>query len=195
MERDREATERKLLDAVGQLAEEVGFENLGVNAVAARSGVSKILMYRYFGSLDGLVAEYVRRHDFWINSHYDVSAFDNPRQAAKAMFREQAARLRSDAILRRIYRWELSTNNPVIESIRKQREDVAKDIVDAVCALTGKDVTQVSAAAAIVNSAIAGLSMTADYCAIINGIDIRTDEGWEAILAYLDVLVDKTLLE
>ena len=40
---------------------------LGVNAVAARAGVSKVLIYRYFESLDGLIAAYIRTHDFWID--------------------------------------------------------------------------------------------------------------------------------
>ena len=64
-ERDREATERRLLEAVGELVCESGFEQIGINALAARAGVSKVLVYRYFGSVDGLLAAYVRRHDFW----------------------------------------------------------------------------------------------------------------------------------
>lgn len=62
-ERDREATERRLVDTVGELVRENGFEKIGVNAVAARSGVSKILVYRYFGSVEGLLAAYIRRYD------------------------------------------------------------------------------------------------------------------------------------
>ncbi len=48
-EHDRDATESRLITAVGQMIEENGFEKIGINAVAAKSGVSKILRYRYFG--------------------------------------------------------------------------------------------------------------------------------------------------
>lgn len=66
-ERDRETTERRLLDTIGQMINESGFEKIGINAVANQSGVSKILIYRYFGSVEGLMAAYIRQHDFWIN--------------------------------------------------------------------------------------------------------------------------------
>ena len=45
-ERDRETTERRLLDTIGQMINESGFEKIGINAVANQSGVSKILIYR-----------------------------------------------------------------------------------------------------------------------------------------------------
>ncbi|MEG0647254.1 MAG: TetR/AcrR family transcriptional regulator, partial [Bacteroides sp.] len=51
VERDREATEKRLIDTIGQMVAEQGFEKIGINAVAAQSGVSKILIYRYFGSV------------------------------------------------------------------------------------------------------------------------------------------------
>ena len=49
-ERDRDVTEQRMLKAVGEMIRRDGFEKLGVNAVAAHCGVSKILIYRYFGS-------------------------------------------------------------------------------------------------------------------------------------------------
>ena len=47
-ERDREQSEEKLIKAVGELIEEIGFEKLGINQVAKRAGFSKNLIYRYF---------------------------------------------------------------------------------------------------------------------------------------------------
>ena len=57
-ERDREATEKRLLDTIGKMIAEDGFEKIGINAIATQSGVSKILIYRYFGSVEGLMAAY-----------------------------------------------------------------------------------------------------------------------------------------
>lgn len=71
-ERDREATERRLLDTIGRMINEIGFEKIGINAVAAQSGVSKILIYRYFGSMEGLMTAYIRQHDFWINFPHEI---------------------------------------------------------------------------------------------------------------------------
>ena len=58
-ERDREATEKRLLDAIGKMIAEDGFEKIGINAIATQSGVSKILIYRYFGSVEGLMTAYL----------------------------------------------------------------------------------------------------------------------------------------
>ena len=54
--KNRQTTEMNLIKAVDELIEENGFEGLGINAVAAKAGVSKMLIYRYFNSLDGLIA-------------------------------------------------------------------------------------------------------------------------------------------
>ena len=46
MSKNRELTELAFLKAIDDLIEEDGFENLGVNAVAAKAGLSKMLIYR-----------------------------------------------------------------------------------------------------------------------------------------------------
>ena len=63
-ERDREATEKRLLDTIGKMIAEDGFEKIGINAIATQSGVSKILIYRYFGS----VSDNMLR--IWIGNSY-----------------------------------------------------------------------------------------------------------------------------
>jgi len=65
--KNREATKRKLLDAVGYIIKTNGFGALGVNKVAKSAGVSKILIYRYFGTFNKLIIAYVRGKDFWVN--------------------------------------------------------------------------------------------------------------------------------
>ena len=76
--KNRQATEQLLLEAVNRLVEQDGFEGLGINAVAAQAGVSKMLIYRYFGSLNGLIAAYIRQYDFWILSR-SCSGSKSPR--------------------------------------------------------------------------------------------------------------------
>jgi AcrR family transcriptional regulator len=67
MIKNRQATELALIKAVDDIIEESGFEGLGINAVAAKAGVAKMLIYRYFNSLDGLIAAYIQQNDYWIN--------------------------------------------------------------------------------------------------------------------------------
>lgn len=72
--KNKETTKRKLLDAVGQIINNNGFVGLGVNKVAKTAGVSKALIYRYFGGINQLVKTYVLEKDFWSNylSEHDL---------------------------------------------------------------------------------------------------------------------------
>ena len=58
-------TERKLINAVDLIVKSEGFEGLGVNKVARKAGVSKILIYRYFGSFGKLLKRCIKDKDFW----------------------------------------------------------------------------------------------------------------------------------
>ena len=63
--RDREATEARILNAVGEVLARDGFGAIGVNAIAKQAGVDKVLIYRYFGGLPELLAEWGRSGRFW----------------------------------------------------------------------------------------------------------------------------------
>ena len=43
---------------MGTVLEQDGFEKMGVNLVARRAGIDKVLIYRYFGSFDGLLSAF-----------------------------------------------------------------------------------------------------------------------------------------
>ena len=51
MNRDRQKTERAILDAVGTLVARRGMGGVGINAVAREAQCDKVLIYRYFGDL------------------------------------------------------------------------------------------------------------------------------------------------
>lgn len=55
--RDAAATRKQLLDAAAALFAERGFDRTTVRDIAERAGVNQALLFRYFGSKDGLFAE------------------------------------------------------------------------------------------------------------------------------------------
>lgn len=59
MAKNREETEKKILDSVGKVLVEEGASHLGINNIARKAGVSKVLIYRYFGSYDELILKYI----------------------------------------------------------------------------------------------------------------------------------------
>ena len=189
-ERNREATERRLLETVGELVCESGFEQIGINALAARAGVSKVLVYRYFGSVDGLLAAYVRRHDFWFGLPDGVPDRACLPDFLKRLFREQVARLRGNAALRRLYRWELSSDHPLVAGLRAQRERIGVELTRRVCERAGLCEERVAVLAAFIASATTYLAMLGDFCPCYNGIPLDGEAGWERICRGADELVD-----
>jgi AcrR family transcriptional regulator len=71
MQRNRNQTERRLIDTVGHLIAAEGVINIGVNRIARESGVNKVLIYRYFGGLEGLVEAYQQRSQSWLSMPTD----------------------------------------------------------------------------------------------------------------------------
>lgn len=188
--RNREATETVILDAVGELVEEGGFENLGVNAVASRAGVSKMLIYRYFESMDGLIAAYVRQYDFWINFDEEFPVDENLGDFVKRMFRNQIANLRTNNTLRKFYRWELTSYNDHVKQLREQREVAGVRLIQAGSKVTGKPDAEIAGLVTIFSAAISYLSLLEENCDVYNGIPIQEEAGWQQIENTVDQMID-----
>ena len=144
MIKDRDNTERRILDAVGRIVEREGFEAVGINAVTAESGVSKILIYRYFGSIDGLLAKYLEDKDFWLNFDLAELPHGDVKEFSKQIFRAYITMLRNSPALRKLYRWELSSKHPSINELRQRREETALKIIASVCELSGESFDRVA---------------------------------------------------
>jgi len=189
-ERDREATEERLTDAVGVIIAAEGFEALGVRRVAERAGVNKTLIYRYFGSLDGLIYAYMRRHDFWLKATGEEPDEEDIRGYIRAFYRRQIAEYRDNVALKRLRRWELSTDNELVTEIRAQRERNGVRFMEAMERFARVDKRRLHAITAIVDAGIAHLAMLEENCPVYNGVDIRSDAGWEQLAEGIDTLVD-----
>ena len=120
VEKGRAVSEKRLLATLGEMIAEKGFEKIGINAVASRSGVAKILIYRYFGSVEGLMAAYIRQYDYWINFPRKLPRREELPDFLKKMFHLQIEQLHNNPTLRRLYRWELSSKNAMIEGLCRQ---------------------------------------------------------------------------
>ena len=186
----RQTTEMNLIKAVDELIEENGFEGLGINAVAAKAGVSKMLIYRYFNSLDGLIAAYIQQHDYWINFDEQLPDEEHIGEFIKEIFKRQIAMLRQSYTLRRLYRWELTSNNTFIKELREKREAKGIWLVDAVSKLSKHPQKETAAMASILTAAISYLSLLEENCPFFNGINIQTEDGWKELEEGINILID-----
>ncbi|MCA9542582.1 MAG: TetR/AcrR family transcriptional regulator, partial [Myxococcales bacterium] len=112
-------TERKLREAVEALILERGIEALGVNAVAARAGVDKALIYRYFGGLEGLIRAYADGADFWptldevLGPEREVLALEDPGQIGAEILRRHTDAIRSRPLTLEILARECVQRGPL----------------------------------------------------------------------------------
>ncbi|MFA5297760.1 MAG: TetR/AcrR family transcriptional regulator [Lutibacter sp.] len=119
MKRDRLATEKKIYHAFLSILKEKGPQGVGINAIAKEAGVSKGLIYRYFGGLDGLLLQYAQKGDFFKS----LLVLDNKEKSSvedlKKFAKEATKELRENKLAQEILRWQLLENNKETKELFK----------------------------------------------------------------------------
>ena len=188
--KNRELTEKKIIDAVERIIENQGFEKLGINAVASEAGVSKMLIYRYFGGLDELLAHYLMQKDYWANTDTTILEQANVGESIKNMFRKQIKQMRNDIMLKRLCRWELTADNDNIRTLQDRRERNGRDLIQIVARLTGCSNAEVASLATILSASISYLVLMEEQTSTYNGIDLQSEEGWKQIMDGIGLMID-----
>ena len=208
MTKNREHTQQKLLQAVSDLVQQQGFAALGVNAVAQQAGVSKMLIYRYFDSYNGLLKEWALRHNFWAEvAEETLTQIDGPAPEAIAggankpelyqhytdllnsLFSRQADSLRASAIRREVIRWMLVEENEVSRSVMQQVEDMGVAISQAYRTRITSN-RDLEAAVGVLIGGVYYLALISDRTNVFNGIDLQSNEGWERIKSSIELMVE-----
>ena len=186
--RDKEGTKEKLLQAAIALLTEEGFDALGVNAVADRAGVSKVLLYRYFGSLEGLYEELGRRLDPASIGAMEALVEDRlSRGVALPVVLEEALldlqeRLETDQLTRRLLVWELSAENELTRSFARVREEAGRRLNRIIRRyLPEESGIDVEATIALLSAGVYYLSLRRRFVEDYNEVKIDTKEGWERV--------------
>lgn len=200
MLKNRNETEHAILQAVTDIVRERGFGSLGVNAVAETAGVSKVLIYRYFGSYKQLLEEWALGHNFWFMGLPEAEralkeASGNKKaigRILKQMIRSQAEELRRDPLAREVLRWFLAEKDAAASSVMTRLEHRGVALMTALSReLDSRE--DVEAISAIIVSGVYYLGLLTDRAAVFNGVTISTDAGWERILSALERLIDSLL--
>lgn len=197
--RDKDATKRRLVGAAIELIREAGFEHLGINAIAERAGVSKILIYRYFDDLDGLLHAAAAELDP-MQSEEAARLRDSVElgQTAGAIMEDVVLQLhdalRRDELTKQLMIAELTRRNEITEAMSVAREAVGLRLTDEFAALLHErdlpDAVDVNALFAIVSATVSYLTLRSDSVQQYNGLNIQAREGWERIGATIRLLVD-----
>ncbi|MGF1635918.1 MAG: TetR/AcrR family transcriptional regulator [Cyclobacteriaceae bacterium] len=193
--KNKEATKQKLLDAVGNIVSVHGFRKVGINEVARQAGVSKMLIYRYFIDLDGLLKAYAEDMNYWIN--IDKFLPENIKEYKHAEMRQLTAEvligqlkdLQAKPELQELIRWGLIEKNTLTNAIAKEFEEKVSELMDGFQARIVSNGFDMRALMAIMISGIYYLVLTSGPGAVFNGIHLDTKQGWNRIEAAIVQMV------
>lgn len=117
LKRSRPNTETKFKDAVLDLVAESGCGALGINAVAHKAGADKVLIYRYFGNLDGLLTA-VADQQVWLPTIDELansiqSSCNDLTECLSKLFEHIVDHIRSKSATHQLLRWRKAACNPL----------------------------------------------------------------------------------
>ncbi len=203
-QRDKDRTKERLIEAVISIIREQGYGEVGVNAVAERAGVSKVLIYRYFGDLDGLYRAAAEHLDplqaeaaAQLMSRMESESFEDGSTSLHSMVRRTILdlhmALKDDELTKNLLIWELANSNSITEAFSRAREETGLRLTEQYrqwleehgSAPTG----DLNALMALVTAGVFYLTLRSDTVSEYNGVDIGSEEGWKRIAdAFADLV-------
>lgn len=194
MLKDREQTKKSILAAVATLLGEHGFDAIGVNAVARAAGVNKVLIYRYFGGMEGLLQAFARDSDYWpaFNGDFSTQAIDADPAGAAAAFAINATReLKERPTTKEALRMALLKRNALTEVTHDALREVNASRLLA--NLQRHSRADIPAAASIITCGLMFLALRADTAGRFNGLDLQSAEDWQRLEKSARQLIASTL--
>lgn len=195
--RNRRQTEETIIAAARALISEQGFAAAGVNAIAERAGVNKVLIYRYFGGIEGLY-QAVARHADVASLHFAAQLVERMdptvdlRLQLAAGFRSLRSHLAADEFSLELMIHELRQENDLTRAFAGERERIGTAATAALSVALSRrpskrhtDTASVGAdmeaRVAIVMAALYYLVLRARNVTVFNAIDIGSEAGWERL--------------
>jgi len=192
MKKNKETTKAKIYKALVDILENEGFQNVGINSIARKAGVSKVLIYRYYGGLEGLLKEYknhpnispVVREDqlSFLADEFDIVKKDPAKlhefrlELAKHTVYSAIENLKSNNGLQEILRWQTIQSNTITEFLQLEREKRFEKFGKF---WSGIDDYNIMALITIINSAIDNLAIS-KHDRMLDGTKL-SEGGWDEI--------------
>ena len=198
--RDRQATEQRLIEATIQLIREHGFDGVGINAIAETAGVSKVLIYRYFGDMAGLlraVAESIRviDPDLARGVRESAPADATPGTLVARTTHVLRGMLADNEFMRNVLVWELSQDNELTTALAESRERIGLEQTRQFTAVLKErrpdETLDTEALFALLTAGVFYLSLRSERCRVFNGVDLQSEQGWNRIAGVVQDLLDR----
>lgn len=182
-----ETSREAFLVALEGLLSKPDADSPGINAVARAAGLNKVLVYRYFGSWDGLLAAFAQRVNPWRSLRRDVEAgIEAGRWTTLAalmrwLFREYLRRLAGSPLLQNLLRLSLVHRDPLQTALEQDRETEGLALLTSVGARfslpPGRDP---GASLAVLTGGLTWVVLAGTRAGTFNGLDFST-AGTDAV--------------
>lgn len=192
-------TKERLLETVSKVIEEDGFTKIGINHIARQAQCDKVLIYRYFGGLDGLLAAWAKQYDFY---SFAYSEFINQIEQAetsslgkiiKTVLLKQLEYLKDNQLMQELYVWELSGNSS-FRTIQKEREKNGHKLQLELEKRLNGNCRDCNFYITIIISAINYIILFTRQYNMFNGIDFSKPEAWDGLKKVISDYVDTFIM-
>jgi AcrR family transcriptional regulator len=185
--RNRPQTEEKLRQAVIDLLGRGGFGALTPSAVGKQAGVDKMLIYRYFDDLPGLVRSVAFATDFFPR-YEDLCPPDEMAtlrampvgERASLMLDRYAMALMARPAVLELMVWELVERNALTAIMEDAREALGLKIMSDLFSDV-EDPRRLAAVSAVLSAGVAYLALRRRKIRWFNGLDLQSDQGWSDV--------------
>ena len=128
--RTKIAIERDVLQAVGALIEEVGFNNVTLTGVAERARIEPAVFYRRYAILDELFDRYTHKYDYWLGGIAESMPKNlTEEESFKWIMQNLIQALLKNKGMQQLLIWELSDDNPITRRTARLREMLNEPLV------------------------------------------------------------------
>lgn len=199
MARDRQATEKRILRAVGRILAEKGFREFGINAVARQARVDKVLIYRYFGGLPELLRAYARAGTYWPT--VEEVAGDDPdairrmpaHEAVAALLCNFARAIRRRPVTLEILAWETIERNELARVLEKVRRDFTKSLYREYVGGWGRGGGEEAAVVTLLAAAVNYLAVRSRKVGRFGYVNIESGQGWDRMESAIRMICGRCL--
>ena len=122
--RTNEQVDKAISDALTTLAGQMPLSRITVNQLIAEAGIEAAVFFKRYSSIDDLIYEYVRDHDFWLGETVSYRKMD--KEGAERYYIRTleglCRHLDSNGPLRDSLLWELASDSEAVKKIADIRE-------------------------------------------------------------------------
>lgn len=128
---DKQRSMRKLIDAVGEVIQTVGYTGLTPTNIARIAGLDRKLISLYFGSVNNLVETYVKSKDYWLAATGHTADLmkhnkgQNTREILESALLNQLEYFYSNPEMQKIIIWQISEQTDIMKHVCTEREKMS----------------------------------------------------------------------